>query len=261
MRAGTGGATDEGSLLVSEIFSAIQGEGAHVGRRQVFLRLTGCNIRCTYCDQPEALELRPGPCRIELTPGRRDWRTAASPLPPAEVARAVDRLWRAAPHHSVSVTGGEPLAQSGRLARLLPLLADRGHRVHLETNGTLVAGLRRVVRWVDEVSMDLKLASVDAQGVDPETQRRFLEVAVGGTVVAVKIVLGPDTDPAELEEAVRMAAATAPGATVFLQPVTPFAAVARAPTPADVLAWQELALGVHPDVRVVPQTHKLIGQL
>ena len=44
---------------MSEVFSAIQGEAALVGERQVFVRLTGCNIRCTYCDQPEALERLP----------------------------------------------------------------------------------------------------------------------------------------------------------------------------------------------------------
>lgn len=250
-----------GGVLVSEVFSAIQGEGAHVGRRQVFLRLSGCNIRCAYCDQPEALELRPGPCRLELTPGRRDWRVVPSPLRVADVATAVDRLWRAGPHHSVSVTGGEPLAQSGRLTELLPLMKERGHRIHLETNGTLVAGLRRVAPWVDEVSMDLKLDSVDGQGVDPATQRRFLELAAASCRVVVKVVLGPETDAGELEAAVAVVAEVAPEAEVFLQPVTPFAAVARSPAPGDVLAWQERALVLHPDVRVVPQTHKMIGQL
>ena len=63
------------------MFSAIQGEAALVGDRQVFVRLTGCNIRCAYCDQPEALDKRPGPCRIEQTPGRRDWAVVDSPLP------------------------------------------------------------------------------------------------------------------------------------------------------------------------------------
>ena len=68
-------------ILVSEVFSAIQGEAALVGERQVFVRLTGCNIRCTYCDQPEALERTAGPCRIESTAGRRDWSVESSPLP------------------------------------------------------------------------------------------------------------------------------------------------------------------------------------
>lgn len=245
-------------ILVTEVFSAIQGEGAHVGRRQVFVRLSGCNIRCSYCDQPEALELRAGPCRIEQTPGRRDWSNASSPLPVEAVARAVDRLWRAVPHHSVSVTGGEPLAQSGRLADLLALLP--GKRIHLETNATLVAGLRRVIDLVDEVSMDIKLASVDGAGVDPETHRRFLELAATRDV-AVKIVLGPGTSTEELSAAVGMVEETAPGSPVFLQPVTPFGSVSAAPTPEQVLEWHDRALALHPDVRVVPQTHKLIGQL
>ena len=61
--------TDAEDVYVSEVFSAIQGEGALVGTRQVFVRLTGCNIRCAYCDQPEALERVGGPCRIERTAG------------------------------------------------------------------------------------------------------------------------------------------------------------------------------------------------
>src|ERR1700728_4655977 len=77
-------------ILATEVFSAIQGEAALVGERQVFVRLTGCNIRCAYCDQPEALVLRPGTCRIEHTPGRRDWQVADSPLPILSVIEAVD---------------------------------------------------------------------------------------------------------------------------------------------------------------------------
>ena len=48
---------------------------------------------------------------------------------------------------------------------------------------------------------------------------------------------------------------------IYLQPVTPFAAVTRGPSPDEVLDLQELALRIHPAVRVVPQTHKAIGQL
>lgn len=246
--------------MVSEVFSAIQGEGANVGRRQVFLRLAGCNIRCAYCDQPEALELRPGPCRVERTPGRRDWEQLASPLPVEVVAAAVRSLWEALSHHSVSVTGGEPLMQAARLAQLLSALGHPRPRICLETNGTLVAGLTRVLDRVDEVSMDLKLPSVDGERVDPATQLRFLEVSAARSV-AVKIVLGASTDPDELRAAVRMVAEVAPSAPVFLQPVTPFGAVSTSPTPEQVLGWQELALVEHDDVRVVPQTHKLIGQL
>ena len=247
-------------VLVTEVFSAIQGEGALVGRRQVFLRLAGCNIRCVYCDQPEALEKRPGPCRLERTPGRRDWEHATSPLPAADVVEAVDRLWRALPHHSVSVTGGEPLLQAGRLVELLPAMKALGHRIYLETNGMLVGGLQRVLDWVDDIGMDVKLDSVDGQGVDLDTHGRFLELARQHNV-SVKIVIGPDTDPAELDTAVTMVAGVAPAAAVYLQPVTPFAAVRRPPSPEQILELHDRALRLHADVRVVPQTHKMIGQL
>jgi 7-carboxy-7-deazaguanine synthase len=254
-------------LLVSEVFSAIQGEAALVGTRQVFLRMTGCNIRCAYCDQPEALEKRPGPCRIEQTPGQRDWEVVDSPLATDAVVEAVGRLWRAMPHHSVSVTGGEPFMQSNRLAGLFPKLAELGIPLMAETNGTLVRGLEELVGWLTYVSMDVKLPSVDGEQVDPSVQRLFLEVALRAGVVSwVKVVIGPDTDGGELSDAVAMVAEVAalvpgPRPVVYLQPVTPFAAVTEAPAPDQVLALQELALRVYPDVRVVPQTHRIIGQL
>jgi len=258
--------TGPGDILVTEVFSAIQGEALLVGERQVFVRLTGCNIRCTYCDQPEALDRVPGPCRIESTAGRRDWSVRDSPLPIEGVVDAVGALWDQVPHHSVSLTGGEPLMQGARVERLVRRLSANGWPVMLETNGTLVAALRRVASHVAYVSMDLKLASVDGQQVAPETQDRFLAAALdSGAAVWAKVVLGPDVDPGELEAAVaRVAAASAGRARpveVFLQPLTPVPTAPVAPSPAQVLELHERALRIHPRVRVVPQTHKAIGQL
>jgi organic radical activating enzyme len=252
--------TDAPTLLVTEVFSAIQGEGALVGERQVFLRLTGCNIRCAYCDQPEALERRPGPCRLEQTPGRRDWSRRQSPLPVTEVADAVDRLWRAVPHHSVSVTGGEPLLQARRLGALFPLLAQRRQPIYLETNGTLHGGLASVLEWVDHIGMDIKLDSVDHERVDLDSHRRFLDTGANRHLF-VKVVIGPATAPDELDSAVAMVHEVAPETEIFLQPVTPFGDVIAAPSPSQVLDLQERALRLHRRVRVVPQTHKFIGQL
>lgn len=276
---------DAEDVYVSEVFSAIQGEGALVGTRQVFVRLSGCNIRCAYCDQPEALERLPGPCRVERTAGARDWRVVSSPLPVGDVVDMVDALGRHLPHHSVSLTGGEPLFQSRRAARLSAGLAARGWPVMLETNGTLPGALEGMADDLAYVSMDVKLASVDGERVDPERQRRFLDAALSaGLTTWVKIVVGATTDNAELDRAVDMVAeavrrrmAAVPGSTgstpkppspapaggpeIFLQPVTPFAAITEAPSPELVLELQARALARYPRVRVVPQTHKAIGQL
>ena len=253
-------------ILVTEVFSAIQGEAALVGERQVFVRLTGCNIRCCYCDQPEALERRPGPCRIEATAGHRDWLDESSPLPLDRVVEAVGRLWDQVPHHSVSLTGGEPLLQGPRVERLVAELADRGCPVMLETNGTLVPPLTRMGSRLAYVSMDLKLRSVDGETVAPATQASFLAAALAtGAVTWVKAVIGPDTDTDEFDAGIAMVAAASRSAPrpveIFLQPLTPFGSAPTAPTPAQVLALHDRALRAHPRVRVVPQTHKAIGQL
>jgi len=253
-------------ILVAEVFSAIQGEAALVGERQVFVRLTGCNIRCAYCDQPEALERVAGPCRIERTAGRRDWSVEASPLGFDRVVDAVGLLWGQLPHHSISLTGGEPLLQGTRVERLVERFASHGWPVMLETNGTLLPPLRRVGSQVDYISMDLKLRSVDGELVAPTTQAKFLaESLASGATTWVKVVIGADTDHDEFDAAIAMvAAASAERPTpveVFLQPVTPFGTVATAPMPEQVLELHERALRIHPRVRVVPQTHKAIGQL
>ena len=253
-------------ILVSEIFSAIQGEAALVGERQVFVRLTGCNIRCGYCDQPEALERTAGPCRIETTGGRRDWSIEASPLAIDRVVEAVSTLWGQVPHHSISLTGGEPLLQGTRVERLVKRFAEHGWPVMLETNGTLVPPLRKVAAHLTYVSMDVKLRSVDGELVAPTTQAKFLgEALASGATTWVKVVIGPDTDPDEFAASIAMVAGASVGRDVpieiFLQPLTPFGAATTSPSPDQVLELHEQALRIHPRVRVVPQTHKAIGQL
>ncbi len=114
-------------LRLSEIFFSLQGEASRVGLPTVFVRLTGCPLRCVWCDTAYA-----------FTGG-----TAMSiEAVLAEVARH--------PTRQVCVTGGEPLAQKACLA-LLTALCDAGYEVSLETSGALdIAEVdRRVARIVD----------------------------------------------------------------------------------------------------------------
>lgn len=114
-------------LRITEIFHSIQGEADSVGWPTVFVRLTGCPLRCGYCDTAYAFH-------------GGEWMHFDAVL--AEVAKH-EPLY-------VTVTGGEPLAQKN-CAGLLTRLCDAGYRVSLETSGALpIAGLDpRVVRVMD----------------------------------------------------------------------------------------------------------------
>lgn len=115
------------TLTVNEIFLSIQGEGLRAGLPCTFIRLTGCNLRCRWCDTPYAL-------------------LEGEPAELSELLRRVEQLGC----KRVEVTGGEPLIQPGTI-ELLQMLCDAGYETLLETNGSLdispVGG--RVVRIVD----------------------------------------------------------------------------------------------------------------
>lgn len=100
-------------LRITEIFHSLQGEATRVGLPTVFIRLTGCPLRCTWCDTTYSFT------------GGEMW-TLAEVL--AEVAKY--------PVRQVCVTGGEPLAQKACLP-LLTALCDAGYEVSLETSGAL----------------------------------------------------------------------------------------------------------------------------
>ncbi|HMM20509.1 MAG TPA: 7-carboxy-7-deazaguanine synthase QueE [Selenomonadales bacterium] len=238
---------------IVEVFSSIQGEGKYVGYRQVFVRLAGCNLACGYCDT--AVSRRPQPAgRIEITAGQRDFRSLDNPLGLEELAGFINGLL-AAPHHSVSLTGGEPLCQAAAVARLAPRLKGR---IYLETNGTLPDELTMVLPHIHIVSMDIKLPSVTGGG-HWEEHRRFLEIARARDVF-VKVVLSGETGDGEFEQAMKLVAGVDKNIPVVLQPVSPVNQVAGV-APERVLELQARALEWLTDVRVIPQTHKQLGQL
>lgn len=99
------------TLRINEIFFSIQGESSHAGRPCVFVRLSGCHLRCTYCDT--AYAFREGGTR--------------------EIADIIEEV-RRHPTRLVEITGGEPLLQA-RVHELMRELCDLGYTVLIETSG------------------------------------------------------------------------------------------------------------------------------
>lgn len=121
-----GGVESAGRLRISEIFHSLQGESDSIGWPTVFVRLTGCPLRCVWCDTEYAFH-------------GGQW---------LDIDAIVKRVAGYGARH-VCVTGGEPLAQK-RCLNLLSALCERGWEVSLETSGALDIGgvdarVRRVV--------------------------------------------------------------------------------------------------------------------
>ncbi|WP_310481840.1 7-carboxy-7-deazaguanine synthase QueE [Chamaesiphon sp. VAR_48_metabat_403] len=249
-----------------EIFSAIQGEGINVGTRQIFVRFGGCDLRCAYCDSQHTWQKQPT-CSIEQTPGERDFSTHDNPIELSQLLTWVDRQNIPHLHDSISITGGEPLLHAPFLVEFLPQVkALTKLPIYLETGGHRPSQLRQILPWLDLVGMDIKLPSVSGENHWGKHQE-FLQICQADRVdVFVKIIISQTTSPAELQQAARLVADVDERTVIFLQPMTALAQPhtnpdLTAPTPAQVLAWQALMKEYVSQVRVIPQTHKMLGQL
>lgn len=149
-------------LLVTEIFHSLQGETSLSGVRFAFVRLTGCNLRCSYCDSSYAFK---GGRRLRIS----------------EVLEAIE------PYQveHVLLTGGEPLLQRGTLP-LIHELRQRGYQVSIETHGEIsiaeAAPLARIV-------MDIKTPSSGMARGGFEKNLRYLKASD-----EIKFVLASEND-------------------------------------------------------------------
>jgi 7-carboxy-7-deazaguanine synthase len=243
-----------------EVFSAIQGEGPRVGERHLFVRFMHCDAHCRYCDTPlchEPLET----WRLEVTPGQRDFVRRKNPEPLESLAAIIsERLFEPVRHAAVAFTGGEPLLQAAAILELAPAIRARGAAVLLETDGNLPDAFVSVRGVIDVLSMDWKLPSATGEPSRAADHRRMLG-ASSGIACYVKAVFVEETPDEEIVEAARAVSSARPDAPLVLQPASPCGAVKRAPSPARALHLQQAALRIHKDVRVIPQVHKLAGQM
>ena len=150
------------NLNITEIFYSLQGEAREVGIPTVFVRLTGCPLRCNYCDTAYAFK-------------------GNNPLSIEQIVSEISKYKT----HYVCVTGGEPMAQSNCLG-LLDTLIEKGYKVSMETSGSI--DISEVNKNVSIV-MDLKTPSSTEQH-----QNRYENIVLLENKDQLKFVIASKSD-------------------------------------------------------------------
>lgn len=162
-----------------EIFASLQGEGPNTGVPVAFMRLSRCNLACTWCDTAYTWRFE-GDNRPHRDGETFERKANQVTLELSDVAERIAALGQ----KRLVITGGEPLLQAGKLAELLELLPDIS--VEIETNGTVTAPARLDIR-VDQYNVSPKLAHsgndpklalipdrLDAYATDPRAYFKFV---------------------------------------------------------------------------------------
>jgi organic radical activating enzyme len=254
------------------MFCSIQGEGLFVGERQIFLRTAGCVATCSWCDTVYSKVQTPRFVIHSNEHGEpKPWRPNPVALTDV-VADIVDMARASAPVSTVSITGGEPLEQPETVHALALALRAKGFRIYLETAGLHPDALATLIDDVDVIAADVKLPS--ATGVDHrETHRCFLRAWRGSAFdparadarpAFVKVIVDLKATVEEIESAARLVAEMSPKIPLIIQPESE-TLLGRRSTREGRGALLELvesgmrAAALHlDDVRVIPQTHKML---
>ncbi len=192
------------AMFISEIFYSIQGEGVLTGVPSVFLRTSGCNLRCRWCDTMYA-----------------SWKPEGTEMSVAEILSVVEK-W---PARHVVLTGGEPMVARG-IRELAGALRERGMHITIETAGTVAPeGIA-----CDLASVSPKLShSTPREGeigegwverherlrLQPEVLRAWLDA---GADWQLKFVVSGEEDLGEIGELVRALGREVPAEKVLLMP-------------------------------------------
>lgn len=213
---------------VKEIFTSIQGEGPYVGYKQLFIRLCGCNLNCSYCDTD-----------FEYNESKE-----------YSVNELIDICNKNPDCHSVSFTGGEPLLHSEFIKEFGK---NSNLPIYLETNGTLANKLNDVIDYITYISADIKLPS--ATGLKPlwEEHEEFFKIGIQKEIFA-KVVFDKNINDFEMHKITHLCKQY--NVELILQPMM----MGKYPS-VDSEFMQTIlnkCLKVYSKTRLIPQVHKFI---
>lgn len=238
---------------VSEIFNSIQGEGLYLGTKQVFVRFEQCQLHCAYCDTPQARNITET-CRVEKISGKGEFYAVRNPLKKEEVENIIKSLWTSSTRH-VSLTGGEPLIYADFINTL-----DLEYPFYLETNAGFPEKAKELKDAISIASCDIKLPEHDSTQHYNELLKNELEtIAIfnESSKTFVKVIILPETTEQSISQAVDGVASIDENIPFILQPVS---SKRKAPLSL-LLELMDSAGKKLKDVRVIPQTHRMMGWL
>lgn len=210
---------NETKFIVNEIFESIDGEGLRTGSLAIFIRLAGCNLRCSYCDTSYALEMAQG-----------------EPLTASEILGRIS-IYRT---RHITLTGGEPLLQPC-ISELIDSLTENGYIVNIETNGSVDITPYQTDGTI--ITMDYKTPS---SGVEKKMRLENISLLRGRDVL--KFVCGKGDIPTVN----RILHQYRPTCWVYLSPV--FGEI----EPSKLVDFLRAYPGESEKIRVQVQLHKII---
>ncbi len=224
---------NEKITYIKEVFKSIQGEGPYVGVEQIFIRFCKCNLACAYCD----------------TNFRPDVNT-----PRMSTSQLKEYLEEIGTHniHSISLTGGEPLLDAAFIKEFSEKLP---YKIYLETNGTLSSELKKVIKHISFISMDIKLDSSTKLGNMLKKHKEFIKICVKNKKeIFLKVVFDESITNDEIDKCIELAEKYK--LLIVLQPV--MIEDKMRITPQELIEIHSNFIKKYGNIRLIPQVHKFI---
>jgi 7-carboxy-7-deazaguanine synthase len=255
---------------IVSIFSSIQGEGLYLGKLHLFIRFTGCNLRCYYCDTPEAL-VKTKYCMVETAPFSKTSYKTINPIDNESLFIKIKQSIKIFPYyHSIVLTGGEPLLHTPFIKSFLPAARKFKIPIMLETNGTLPEQLENVLNLIDIISMDIKIPS-DTQSKQNtskiwESTEEFLKISLRNKRTGItqstyiKIILTNTSKIKDYQKACQIIARINKHAQVILQPVSSSPSHKNIKTPSfeQIIDISNIFAKTLDNIKIIPQVHRLM---
>jgi len=243
---------------LSEIFTSIQGEGPYVGLKQIFIRFTGCSLRCEFCDTKSTWQVSPHLTVINPEKYRLKHKYA-NPVTPDDTLKIIQEVVKKEPFvHSIFLTGGEPLEQPEYFQQLVLKLKKTGLKIYLETNTVNHKTLPKVIEDIDIISADVKILHPDFERKLKESLFDFLKLPFKNAMF-LKIPVNSSLNLKLFQVTIEKISAIRNDFPIIIQPLTE----ELLPVPdlkfvKFLFDLQTLASSYFDEVRIIPQIHKFL---